>query len=161
MFFESSATRVDSASACRSLAIFSSAGDLLWTAPFESVSLSGVLALATLSSTLACNLPPAWRSAAATCAVGAPSASLRRKLLKSFACAVMVLVASAADVAPAVSSVGKSSSAPDFKRLMLPPMKASGLLFSSATSIWSSEMPAGLFWPAILLAVSPLLTVTC
>ena len=44
---------------------------------------------------------------------------------------------------------------------MLPPMKASGLLLSSATSIWSSEMLAGLFCAAILPAVSPGLTVTC
>ena len=40
-------------------------------------------------------------------------------------------------------------------------MKASGLLLSKATSIWSSDTLAGLFWTAILLALSPALTVTC
>ena len=53
-----------------------------------------------------------------------------------------------------------SSTAPDLSRFMLPPMKASGLLFSKATSIWSSEMLAGLFCAAILPAVSPGLTAT-
>ena len=46
-------------------------------------------------------------------------------------------------------------------RLTLPPMKASGLARSIATSIWSSETLAGLLAAAILPAVSPACTVTC
>jgi hypothetical protein len=55
----------------------------------------------------------------------------------------------------ACSPLGISSTAPAFRRLTLPSTKASGLARSSATSIWSSEMLAGLLAPAILPAVSP------
>ena len=71
----------------------------------------------------------------------------------------MVLEASEGDIAAASSATGMSSTAPDFRRLTLPPMKAPGLLLSSATSIWSREILVGLFCPAILPAVSPALTV--
>src|SRR2546426_2459723 len=129
MFLDSSATRLDASLACLSLAILSSAvvAALPWTAPLESVSLSGVALAGARSSTLACTLPPAWRSALATCVVGTPSASLRRKLLKSLLWATMVCVASPGEMALAASAVGISSTAPDLIRLMLPPMKASGL----------------------------------
>ncbi len=132
-----------------------------WTAPLESVSLSGVALAGARSSTLACTLPPAWRSAPAVCVEGTLSASLRRKLLKSLLCARTVCEASAGGIALAASSAGTSSTAPDFRRLILPWMKASGLLLSSATSIWSSDTLAGLFCAAILPAVSPAFTVTC
>ena len=72
----------------------------------------------------------------------------------------MRLVASLAGTAPACSADGMLSTAPDLRRLTLPPMKAPGLLRSKATNIWSREMPEGLFCAAILPAVSPGLTAT-
>ena len=161
MFFDNSATRVVASLACLSLAILSSAAVLLCKAPLDNVSLSGVTAAPARSSTLACTLPPVWRLALSTCVIGAPEANFCRKSLKSLACATMVLDASEPDNAPASSADGRSSTAPALKRLILPPTNASGLLFSNATSIWSSEMLAGLFCAAILPAVSPAFTVTC
>src|SRR5450830_1921247 len=50
---------------------------------------------------------------------------------------------------------------PDLTRLTFSPTKAAGFARSSATSIWSSDTLAGFVAVAILLAVSPNLTVTC
>ena len=120
--------------------------------------MSGVAAAGALSSTLAWTWPAALRSAPATWVVGAPSASLRRNSLKSLLWATMVRVASPAGMYSAWSPAGTSSTAPALRRLTLPPMKASGLLRSSATSIWSSDTLAGLACAAIFPAVSPGLT---
>ena len=124
------------------------------------VSLSGDAAAALRSSTLACSLPAACLSAAATRAVGAFSARRRRYSPKSRLCAVTVLLASSGGTFAACEPADTSSTAPAFMRLMLPPTNAFGLARSSATSIWSSETSAGLYAPAILLAVSPGRTVT-
>ncbi len=161
IFLDSSATRSEAALAWRSLAIWSSAAGLPCTAPLDRVSLSGVAVVGARSSTLACTLPPACRLALPTWVVGTPSASFRRNSLKSLACATTVREASPAEMAPASSAPGRSSTAPDLSRLILPPMNASGLLLSKATSIWSSETLAGLFWAAIFPAVSPCFTATC
>ena len=161
MFFDNSATRVVASLACLSLAILSSVAVLPCKAPLDNVSLSGVTAAPARSSTLACTLPPVWRLALSTCVIDAPSASFCRKSLKSFACATMILEASGPVSAPASPADGRFSTAPALKRLMLSPTNASGLLTSNATSIWSSEILAGLFCVAILLAVSPAFTVTC
>ena len=87
-------------------------------------------------------------------------ASFLRKSPKSRLCAITVCVASAAPIAWACSGVGTLITAPDLMRLILLLINASGLARSSATSIWSSETVAGLVAMAILLAVSPRLTVT-
>ena len=163
MFLDNSAMRLAAALASLSLAIFSSLAEagLPRTWPLERVSLSGAAPAGVRSSTLACTLPPAWRSAPSICVAGALPASFRRKALKSLLWARMVWLASLAEIALAACAPGISSRAPDLTRLTLPPMKASGLLRSSATSIWSSDTPAGLFCAAILPAVSPLFTVSC
>ncbi len=51
------------------------------------------------------------------------------------------------------------SFAPAFRRFMLLPANASGFWRNIATSIWSSDTPAGRFCEAILPSVSPALTV--
>ena len=160
MFFDNSATRAALSFACLSFAKASSWAALPASAPLDSVSLSGATAAAARSSTFAWTFPVASRFALSTCFIGAPDASFCLNELKSLACATMVLEASTGLVVPASSAVGMSSTLPDRKRLIFPPIKASGLLFSNATSIWSSEILAGLFLAAILLAVSPALTVT-
>ncbi|MCY1516440.1 hypothetical protein D9M68_510700 [compost metagenome] len=73
MFFVSSATRLLLSCAWRACATFSSAARAA-ALPCDTVSLSGALAAALRSSTLACSLPEAWRLAAATLVVGAFSA---------------------------------------------------------------------------------------
>ena len=50
---------------------------------------------------------------------------------------------------------------PALTRLTLSPTNAAGLARSKATSIWSRDTLAGFVAAAILLAVSPDLTVTC
>ena len=129
-------------------------------APLDSVNLSGALVPGFLSSTLACTLPLDWRSGAAIWADGAMPASFLRKSLKSLLWAITVRVASLVLIACACSGVGTFSSAPLLIRLILLLMNASGLARNSATSIWSRETLAGLTAAAILLAVSPGLTVT-
>ena len=74
---------------------------------------------------------------------------------------MMVFEASPTDVVFASLSLGISKTEPDFRRLMLPPVNASGLLRSSATNIWSSETLSGLFLAAMPPAVSPLETLIC
>ena len=147
MFLDSSARRFDASWACLSLAILSSASApaLPWIEPLDSVNLSGVLLSNARSSTLACTLPAAWRSAPATWVLGTPSASLRLKVLKSLLWATMVWLASPAEMALAACAPGTSSTAPALMRLTLPAMNASGLPLSKATSIWSSDTLAGLF----------------
>ena len=135
IFLASSATRVDASLVCRSLETLSSAAVLLFRSPLDNVNLSGMAATGALSSILAWTLPPAWRVTLPTCVGSALSASLRRKSLKSRDCAAIVVSASAGDMSPASSALGISNTVPDFKRLMLPLMKASGLLLSNAASI--------------------------
>ena len=160
MFLFSSATRSAESCAARSRAILSALA-LPCTAPLESVSLSGDVAAGRLSSTCACTLPEAWRSAAGMRVTGRPSASLRRKSLKSRLWATMVCLASPDGTSPACSDEGTSSTVPAFSRFTLPLTKASGLACSIATSIWSSETFGDLCAAAILPAVSPGCTVTC
>ncbi len=160
MFLDNSAARAAASLAPRSLANRSSA-DLSWIAPFDSVSLSGAVVAGFLSSTFVCTLPLAFRSTATTCALGAMPASFLRKSLKSLLCATMIWFASSAELALACSAEGTFMTEPALTRLILPPTNASGLLRNSATSIWSSDTLAGLTLAAILLAVSPGLTVTC
>ncbi|AVS61304.1 hypothetical protein C8241_05865 [Paracidovorax avenae] len=143
MFLDSSAMRAESAPACLSRASCSSAARWPRMAPLESVSLSGAAVAALRSSTCVCTRPLAERSAAATSAEGAAPARRRRNSLKSRLCAAMICRASAGGVARACASLGISSTAPDFMRFTLPRMKASGLARIMATSIWSSETPAG------------------
>ena len=141
--------------------MFSSSVALPFSAPLDKVSLSGATDAGARSSTFACTFPPVWRLALSTCVIGAPDASFCLKSLKSLACATTVREASALVTKAASSDDGMSRTAPALKRLMFEPTNASGLLLSNATSIWSSEMFAGLFCAAILLAVSPAFTVTC
>ncbi len=143
MFLDSSAMRADASLACLSLASWSSAAFWPVMAPLDRVSLSGAAVAGFLSSTRACTVPLAERSAAATSAVGAAAASLRRKALKSRLCAARTWRASPTGVANAVASSGICSTAPALTRLTLPWMKASGLARISATSIWSSDTLAG------------------
>ena len=71
----------------------------------------------------------------------------------------MVLRASTGSSACAWSGVGTDSSAPASSRFTLLATKASGLLRSMASSIWSSETLSDLACTAKALAVSPALTV--
>ena len=71
----------------------------------------------------------------------------------------MVLRASTGSSACAWSEVGTDSSAPASSRFTLLATKASGLLRSMASSIWSSETLTDLACTASSLAVSPALTV--
>lgn len=155
MFFDSSAMRAEAALACLSFATCSSAAFCPCTAPFDSVSLSGAAVAGLRSSTWVWTLPLAERSAAATSADGAAPAKRRRKSLKSRLCAAMIWRASPGGVARAWVSSGNCSTAPDFSRFTLPRMKASGLDRIIATSIWSSDTPAGRLAAARRPAVSP------
>jgi len=161
MFLFNSATRVALSCAARCCAILSSAPDLPAAPPLDSVSLSGALAVGFFSSTCAVILPADWRSAGAAFDVGTFSATRRRNSLKSRLCATSVCLASSGGTSAASCSVGSCKTEPLRTRLMLPPMNASGLARSIATSIWSSETAGGLFALAILPAVSPACTVTC
>lgn len=135
MFLESSATRAALSLACLSLAMDSSLA-LAATEPLLSVSLSGVLAPALGSLTLACTLPLAARVGAVATAVGAPEAKRRRNSLKSLAWTEIVCLASPAPVAGAAATAAcMSITAPDLSRLTLFPTNASGLVLSIATSI--------------------------
>ena len=154
IFFANSALRLAASWASFSCAILSSAA-LACNAPLESVSLSGALTAAFLSSTLVWMLPTALRSAAATGTLGALAANLPRKSLKSRLCAITVCDASAAPMAVACSWLGMLSTAPARRRFRLPLVNASAFARNSATSIWSSDTCAGLTAAAILLAVSP------
>ncbi len=159
MFLASSAARSLASLSARSLAILASSA-LLVTDPLERVSLSGLVLAGFLSSTLACTVPLALRSAAATGATGVLLAMLRRRALKSLLWATNTLVASAAESALACSAEGTSSTAPLRSRFTSSLTNAAGLARSMATSIWSRETSADLVRWAILLAVSPSLTVT-
>ena len=88
-------------------------------------------------------------------------ASFLRNSLKSLLCAVTVCAASLLPMALACSVEGTVSNAPLLMRLMLPSINASGLARSNATSIWSRETLGCLTEAAILLAVSPVLTLIC
>ena len=144
MFLESSAIRLAASSACLSLATCSSAAFCPFMEPLDSVSLSGAAVAGFLSSTRVCTAPEAERCAAATSVAGAAPASLRRNSLKSRAWATRIWRACGAGVASAAAWSGICKTAPAFRRLTLPCTKASGLARIMATSIWSSETPAGL-----------------
>lgn len=159
MFLLSSAARALASWAALSLAICAS-GALLCTEPLDRLSLSGVAVVGFLSSTLASIEPLALRSAATTDAVGALFAKLLRKVLKSLLWATTIWLASAAGTACAWSAPGTFITAPLRMRLILPLTNASGFARKRATSIWSKETPSALVAFAILLAVSPLFTVT-
>ena len=160
MFLDSSSARAAASLACLRWASCSSVDFLPWTAPLDSVSLSGAVLLARWSSTWVCTLPVAARPEAATSAVGAEPASLRRNSLKSRLCAARILRASPFGVALASAEPGNCRTAPALRRLTLPWIKASGLARSRATSIWSSDTSAGRWALAMRPAVSPAFTVT-
>ena len=160
MFLDNSAIRVAASLACLSLATCSSAAFWPLTEPLDSVSLSGAAVAGFLSSTRVWTLPEAERWAAATSVDGAAPASLRRKSLKSRAWAARICRASGAGVDCAAAWSGICSTAPALRRLTLPWMNASGLARIMATSIWSSDTPAGLYALARRPAVSPACTVT-
>src|SRR5688572_22719861 len=63
--------------------------------------------------------------------------------------------ASAGVMALAVSADGTASTTPDFRRLMLLLMNASGLAWYSEASIWSSDTPARCVRPAMRDSESP------
>jgi len=119
--------------------------------------LSGAAVEGLRSSTWAWTLPDASRLADATGAAGAALASWRRNWLKSRDWAATIWRASRGEVACAVASSGTVSTAPERMRFTLPLMKALGLERSMATSIWSSETPAGRWAAAMRPAVSPVL----
>ena len=160
MFLDSSAMRALASLACLSLASWSSAAFWPLREPFERVSLSGAAVAGLRSSTWACTLPLAERSAEATVALGAASANLRRKVLKSRLWAARIWRASVLDTDLAVASSGICSTEPARTRFTLPWMNASGLARIMATSIWSRETSAGRWAFAMRPAVSPGLTVT-
>ena len=160
MFLDNSAIRVAASLACLSLATCSSAAFWPLTEPLDRVSLSGAAVAGFLSSTRVWTLPEAERWAAATSVEGAAPASLRRKSLKSRAWAARICRASGAGVDCAAAWSGICSTAPALRRLTLPWMNASGLARIMATSIWSSDTPAGLYALARRPAVSPACTVT-
>ena len=160
MLRESSAKRVLAASSCFFRASSSSAFLRPCMAPLESVSLSGAVVLGRWSCTSVCTLPLAARPALATAALGAVLASLLRNWLKSRLCAAISCRASLAETAWACSLLGSCSTLPERRRFTLPSTKASGLCCSRATSIWSSETPAGRWAAARRPAVSPGRTVT-
>ena len=160
MFLDSSSTRADVSLACLRVASASGVALVPLTAPLERVSLSGEVLVVFCSCTCVCTRPLSLRPALVVSAVGAAAASLWRKALKSRLCAAMVWRASAAGVAAAWLALGRSSTAPALSRLTLPPMNASGLARSMATSIWSSDTSCGRWALAIRPAVSPAFTVT-
>ena len=160
MFLDSSAIRALASLACLSFANWSSAAFWPLSEPFERVSLSGAAVAGLRSSTWACTLPLAERSAEATVALGAASANLRRKVLKSRLWAARIWRASVLDTDLAVASSGICSTEPARTRFTLPWMNASGLARIRATSIWSRETSAGRWAFAMRPAVSPGLTVT-
>ena len=152
----SSAVRDAWSSDCFCLARRSSASTPL-TAPLDRVSLSGAAVDGLRSSTWAWTLPDASRLAEATGAAGAALANWRRNWLKSRDWAATIWRASRGEVAWAVASSGTVSTAPERMRFTLPLMKTLGLVRSMATSIWSSETPAGRWVAAMRPAVSPTL----
>ncbi len=160
MFLDSSAMRALASLACLSFANWSSAAFWPLREPFERVSLSGAVVAGLRSSTWACTLPLAERSAEATVALGAASANLRRKVLKSRLWAARIWRASVLDTDLAVASSGICSTEPARTRFTLPWMNASGLARIMATSIWSRDTSAGRWAFAMRPAVSPGLTVT-
>ena len=160
MFLDSSAIRALASLACLSFASWSSAAFWPLREPFERVSLSGAAVAGLRSSTWACTLPLAERSAEATVALGAASANLRRKVLKSRLWAARIWRASVLDTDLAVASSGICSTEPARTRFTLPWMNASGLARIRATSIWSRDTSAGRWAFAMRPAVSPGLTVT-
>src|SRR5260221_201697 len=101
-----------------------------FTAPLDSLSLSGAAVGGLRSSTWAWTLPDASRLAEATGAAGAALASWRRNWLKSRDWAATIWRASRGEVAWAVASSGTVSTAPERMRFTLPLMKTLGLVRS-------------------------------